>query len=99
MEEEIAQAFLPALFEGVGDGAPGRDITRLPVKQAGMALPDPTRTAPENWQAGDPSLWYAVSQSPKQSQHKGLPQRLLHRAKGVANARGDPLHECPLLLE
>ena len=33
--EEIAKAFLPALFEGVGDGAPGRDITRLPVKQAG----------------------------------------------------------------
>ena len=51
MEEEIAQPFLPALFEGVGEGAPGREITRLPVKQAGMALPDPTRTAPENWQA------------------------------------------------
>ena len=51
VEEEIAKAFLPELFEGVGDGAPGRAITRLPVKQAGMALPDPTLTAPENWQA------------------------------------------------
>ena len=51
VEEEIAKAFLPALFEGVGDGVPGRAIIRLPVKQAGMALPDPTRTAPENWQA------------------------------------------------
>ena len=51
VEEEIAKAFFPALFEGVGDGAPGREITRLPVKQTGMALPDPTRTAPENWQA------------------------------------------------
>ena len=48
VEEEIAKAFLLALFEGVGEGAPGRAITRLPVKQAGMALPDPTRTAPEN---------------------------------------------------
>ena len=48
VEEEIAKAFLPALFEGVGDGPPGREITRLPVKQAGMALPDPTQTAPEN---------------------------------------------------
>ena len=46
VEEEIAKAFLPALFEGVGDGAPGREITCLPVKQAGMALPDPTETAP-----------------------------------------------------
>ena len=40
VKEEIAKAFLPALFEGAGDGAPGREITRLPVKQAGMALPD-----------------------------------------------------------
>ena len=45
VEEEIAKAFLPELFEGVGDGAPGREITRLPAKQAGMALPDPTLTA------------------------------------------------------
>ena len=51
VEKEIAKSFLLALFEGVGDGAPGRAITHLQVKQAGMALPDPTRTAPENWQA------------------------------------------------
>ena len=51
VEEDIAKAFLPALFEGAGDGAPGRDITRFPVKQAGIALTDPTQTAPENWQA------------------------------------------------
>ena len=51
VEEEIAKAFLQVLLEGEGDGAPGRDITRLPVKQAGMALPDPILTAPENWQA------------------------------------------------
>ena len=51
VEEEIAKAFLPALFEGAKDGTPGREITRLPVKQAGMAIPDPTQTAPENWQA------------------------------------------------
>ena len=51
VEEEIATAFLPELFKGVGDGAPGREITRLSVKQAGLALPDPKRTAPDNWQA------------------------------------------------
>ena len=48
VEEEIATAFLPALFEGVGNGAPGRAINRLSVKQAGLALPDPTRMAPDN---------------------------------------------------
>ena len=51
VEEEIAKAFLPALFEGVGDGSPGRETTRLQVKQTGMAFPDPTLTASENWQA------------------------------------------------
>ena len=47
VEEEIEKAYLPALFEGAGDEAAGREIIRLPVKQAGMALPDPKLTAPE----------------------------------------------------
>ena len=51
VEEEIATEFLPELFKGMGDRAPGRAITHLTVKQAGLALPDPTRTAPDNWQA------------------------------------------------
>ena len=51
VEEEIKTAFLPELFKGVGDGAPGRKITRLSVKQAVLALPKPTRTDPDNWQA------------------------------------------------
>ena len=50
VEEEIKKAFIPELFHGVGYGAPGKAITRLPVKQEGMALPDPTRKAPDNWQ-------------------------------------------------
>ena len=50
VEEEIATAFLPALFEGVRDRLPGREINRLQVKQAGLDLTDPTQTAPDNWQ-------------------------------------------------
>ena len=46
VEEEIATTFLPELFKVVGDGVPGRAIIRLPVKQAGLALPDLTRTDP-----------------------------------------------------
>ena len=30
---------------------PERGVTCLPVKQAGLALPDPSQTAPENWTA------------------------------------------------
>ena len=51
VEEEIVMVFLTELFKGVGDRAPGRAITRLPVKQVGIGLPDPTRTTPDNWQA------------------------------------------------
>ena len=61
VEEEIKTTFTPELFNGVGDGAPGRAITRLPVKQAGLALPDPTRTSPDNWQASCVILGYLVS--------------------------------------
>ena len=32
VEEEVKTAFIPELFHSVGDGAPGRAITRLPVK-------------------------------------------------------------------
>ena len=42
---------MPALFEGLREVVPERGVTRLPVKQARLALPDPSQTAPENWTA------------------------------------------------
>ena len=48
IEKALRETFFQALFEGLGQGAPGRGVTCLPVKQAGLALPDPTLTAPEN---------------------------------------------------
>ena len=33
------------------DGIPERGVTSLPVKKVGLALPDPSQTAPENWTA------------------------------------------------
>ena len=50
-EKALQDNFVPALFEGLGEGAPERGVTRLPVKQAGLALLDPNLTAPENWTA------------------------------------------------
>ena len=49
VEKALQETFLPALFRVMGEGASGRGFTRLPVKQAGLALLDPTNTAPENW--------------------------------------------------
>ena len=51
VEKALRETFVPALFEGLGDGVQERGVTRLPVKQAGLALPDPTQTAPDNWTA------------------------------------------------
>ena len=51
VEQALREAFIKDLFQGRGEGTPGRGVTQLPVKQAGMALPDPTKTAPENWTA------------------------------------------------
>ena len=49
MEEALRETFLPDLFQGLGEGTPGIRVTNLPVKHAGMDLPDPRETAPENW--------------------------------------------------
>ena len=51
VEEALWEVFLPALFQGLKEGLPTRANTRLPVKQAGLAIPDPIKTAPENWTA------------------------------------------------
>ena len=48
VEEALREIFVPALFRGLSEGLPKRENTRLPVKQAGLALTDPVQTAPEN---------------------------------------------------
>ena len=51
MEVALKEIFVLALFQGLQEGVPEQWITRLPVKQAGLDLPDPSQTAPENWTA------------------------------------------------
>ena len=48
VEKVLRETFVPALFEGLGEGVPERGVTCLSVKQAVLALPKPTQTAPEN---------------------------------------------------
>ena len=43
--------FIVVLLQDLEEGATGRGVTRLSVKQAGLVLTDPTKTAPENWMA------------------------------------------------
>ena len=45
------ETFVLELFEGLGDDVLERGVTRVQIKQAGLALPEPTQTAPENWTA------------------------------------------------
>ena len=48
VEMALRDKFFQALFQGVGEGTPGRGVTRMPVKQAGLVLPELTKTAPKN---------------------------------------------------
>ena len=49
VEKALKETLVPEMFEGLGEGAPERGVTRLPVKQVGLALPYPTLIAPEKW--------------------------------------------------
>ena len=42
METALRETYVPALFEGLGNGVLERGVTRLPVKQAGFSLPEPS---------------------------------------------------------
>ena len=51
VEQALKETFVPELFEGLREGMPEQGVTRLLAKKAGLALPDPYRTASENWTA------------------------------------------------
>ena len=99
VEEEIAKAFLLALFKVVGDGALGRAITRLPVLRGRPSWIREGHPRLLDGQAGDVPPWGPVPYALEQCGEERLCDLLLHWAEGVTNPRGDPLHECPLLLE
>ena len=61
VEKALQETFLLALFVGIGERSPERGVTRLRVKQAGLALPDPTLTAPENWTASCVIIGHVVA--------------------------------------
>ena len=51
VEDELQDILLPALLKGATSEILGRAITVLLVKQAGITLPKPTKTAGANWTA------------------------------------------------
>ena len=51
VEDEMQDTLLPDLFQGDTHQVPERAITGIAVKQAGIALPEPTQTALNNWTA------------------------------------------------
>ena len=61
VEKALWETFVLALFEGLGEVTPNRGVTRLPLKQAVLVLPDPTLTAPENWTASYVITWHLVA--------------------------------------
>ena len=51
VEQALQETFVLDIFYGLGEVTPGRGFTRLPVKQAGLALLNMTNMVPENWTA------------------------------------------------
>ena len=51
VEEVLQETFFRDIFQGLVEGELERGVTRLPAKQAVLALLDRTNTAPENWTA------------------------------------------------
>ena len=49
VEQATSKYFIPALFQGLGKVTPGRGVTHLIMKQAGLDLPNLKYTAPEKW--------------------------------------------------
>ena len=51
VEDKLRNTFLLDLFKGETYQIPGRVVTSLPVKQDGIALPDPTQSLRTIWTA------------------------------------------------
>ena len=49
VDDKLQETFLPALFRGATSQIPERAITGRPVKQAEIALTDPSQTDGANW--------------------------------------------------
>ena len=49
VEQALREVFIQSLFQGLIEVIPGRGVIHLPMKQAGLAFPDPTKTAAEKW--------------------------------------------------
>ena len=62
VETALRNMFILSLLQGVGEGTLGRGFACLPVKQAGLALTDPTKTGPKNWTASCVITGYLVAE-------------------------------------
>ena len=51
MEDDLCDELLLALFKGGTSQIPRREVTGMPVKQAGIFFPDTTQTDGANWTA------------------------------------------------
>ena len=51
VKEALQETFLTALFQGLGEGEPGRGVTCLPAKLEVLSLPYSTKMVSENWTA------------------------------------------------
>ena len=90
VETNLKDNFVPEVFEGLREGVPEQGVTRLPIKQEGLALTEPFHTAPENC----PGLTSMLTTTSEKSQ--GLADsEAVHSQWGVAGGTGMVLRPIP----
>ena len=82
VDTDFRDTFVLALFQGLIEGTPGRGVTCLPVKQAGLALTDPTKTAPKNWTESCVITEHLVVALREKEEFRIRPCRLHERGEG-----------------
>ena len=68
VEDAIRDSFLPHLLDEPAASCPDRVLTALPVKQAGMGIPNPVETAHANY-AASKSVTRTLSESLSKTEH------------------------------
>ena len=69
--------FLPALFQGATTQIPRRAMANMPVKQARLALPDPSWTLRANWMASCMITGHLVAALRRTAEFRLVDQALL----------------------
>ena len=95
VEKAIAESFLPALFgDQIEQGDYRRSLARLPVKFAGLAIPDPTESAKTNYEASTQTCSHLIAAIRGEKEFKSADHKaVISEVKSERKGRIEEAHE------